>query len=540
MIRILLVDDQNIIRQGLQALLEPIPKLQVIGTAADGNGAIKQVEHLQPDVVLLDIEMPKMNGITATDKIHRQFPQTKVLVLSSHEDRKYVEEALRVGASGYLLKNTSAKELERAIWSVYQGHSQIETKLLKKVLAKEPVSPPTESIHSELESKPQLERFSKLGKYSIWGVIIVAILSVMGITLIRFLNRPQPKLNYTSEPVQTKPPEIKPIVTTGIIKPLGDTVFLSAPSSLEAVQVEQLFVQVGDRVKKDRIIATVDGRQKRQAALDKAKTRSAAALTHLEKVKAEVKREAMRAKETAIADLESELAGETQTQQATVARLVSELDNARVQWQQYQQLFDEGAISTSELDSKKSTLETFRERLNEAKGTFERTKLTLSERLAEARAALEKTAEVDPVDVQIAQAELEQARSAEAKAESDLELAYVRAPIDGEILDIHTRPGETPNEKGIVEIGQTDRMMIVSEIDRNDMARVKIGEKVTVISSAFPELHGKIHQVGSLTNKNDIIESDPAVVKVEIILEPKDSQKVAKLSNREIDTILKL
>jgi DNA-binding NarL/FixJ family response regulator len=138
-------EDQNIIRQGIQALLAPRPKLKVVGTAEDGNRAIEQVGTLMPDLVLMDLEMPKMNGITATQKICQQFPKTKVLVLSSHEDREYVTQALRAGASGYLLKNTLAEDLEQAIWSVYRGQSQIESKLLKGVFA-ESVAPVSQSI----------------------------------------------------------------------------------------------------------------------------------------------------------------------------------------------------------------------------------------------------------------------------------------------------------------------------------------------------------------------------------------------------------
>jgi HlyD family secretion protein len=135
MIRILLVDDQNIVRQGLQALLEPRTDLKIVGTASDGQSAIEKVEILKPDIVLIDIEMPGMSGITATQKICQQFPGTKILVLSSHESQKYVAEALQAGAEGYLLKNTLAEDLEQAIWSVYRGHLQIESRLLRGVLA---------------------------------------------------------------------------------------------------------------------------------------------------------------------------------------------------------------------------------------------------------------------------------------------------------------------------------------------------------------------------------------------------------------------
>lgn len=135
MIRILLVDDQNIVRQGIQALLDPRPKLQVVGIARDAKNAIEQVDSLMPDIVLMDIEMPGMSGIIATQKICQQFPKVKVLVLSSNENQECVIQALQAGAQGYLLKSILAEELEQAILSVNRGHSQIESKLLKKIVA---------------------------------------------------------------------------------------------------------------------------------------------------------------------------------------------------------------------------------------------------------------------------------------------------------------------------------------------------------------------------------------------------------------------
>ena len=165
MIRILLVDDQNIVRQGLQALLEPRLKLKVVGTAENGNSAIEQVEALRPDIMLIDIEMPGMSGITATRKICQQFPTIKVLMLSSHENQEYVAEALRAGAEGYLSKNILAEDLEQAIWSVYRGQSQIESKLLKEVLAYASVSQSITSVEkngSTLVGKKPVQEKSHL------------------------------------------------------------------------------------------------------------------------------------------------------------------------------------------------------------------------------------------------------------------------------------------------------------------------------------------------------------------------------------------
>jgi len=135
MIRILLVDDQNIVRQGIKTLLEPRPNLQVVGVAVSANSAIELVNTLMPDIVVMDIEMPGISGIIATRQICQQFPQIKVLVLSSHENEECLIQALQAGAQGYLLKSSLLEDLEQAIWSVHRGHSQIESKLLRKVVA---------------------------------------------------------------------------------------------------------------------------------------------------------------------------------------------------------------------------------------------------------------------------------------------------------------------------------------------------------------------------------------------------------------------
>jgi DNA-binding NarL/FixJ family response regulator len=136
MIRILLVDDQKILCEMMQSWLEQERDLQVVGNASDGESAIAFVETLQPDIVLLDIEMPGMDGITATDIISGRFPKTKVIVLSGYDDDAYLTNALRAGAKGYLLKNTQATELANTIRSVHKGYSQVSPGLLEKITAK--------------------------------------------------------------------------------------------------------------------------------------------------------------------------------------------------------------------------------------------------------------------------------------------------------------------------------------------------------------------------------------------------------------------
>ena len=121
MIRLLLVDDQSLVRQGLKAMLSIEPDLEIIGLADNGEEAIASVEALQPDVVLMDLRMPVMNGSTATRIICERFTNTKVLVLSTYDDNCDVAQAIRAGAKGYLLKDMPSEELVDAIHCIHRG-----------------------------------------------------------------------------------------------------------------------------------------------------------------------------------------------------------------------------------------------------------------------------------------------------------------------------------------------------------------------------------------------------------------------------------
>jgi DNA-binding NarL/FixJ family response regulator len=140
MIRLLLVDDQNIVRKGLKVLLEAQSGFQVVGEAGNGREAIAQVEALQPDVVLMDVRMPEMDGVAATQVIFKQFPKTRVLVLSTFDDDDYVVRAMQGGAKGYLLKDSQVEELAQAIRAVHSGFTQLGPGLFDKAIA--PTPPP--------------------------------------------------------------------------------------------------------------------------------------------------------------------------------------------------------------------------------------------------------------------------------------------------------------------------------------------------------------------------------------------------------------
>jgi DNA-binding NarL/FixJ family response regulator len=155
MIRLLLVDDQSLICQGLAAVFNQEDDLDVVGFAENGQMAIAQVKSLQPDVVLMDIRMPVMTGIEATRLIAEQFPDVKVLVLSTFDDDRDIAQSVRAGAKGYLLKDMPAPELVEAIRLVHRGYCQMAPGLMEKLVNN--VSDPDDNIpQTEPEALKQL------------------------------------------------------------------------------------------------------------------------------------------------------------------------------------------------------------------------------------------------------------------------------------------------------------------------------------------------------------------------------------------------
>lgn len=148
MIRLILVDDQNLVRQGLKAMLSLESDLEIVGMADNGEEAIAQVETLQPDIVLMDVRMPVMNGSTATRIICERFPTTKVLVLSTYDNNRDVSDAIRAGAKGYLLKDMPSDELVNAIRCINSGYAQLAPGLLDQIVSQKTTT--VESIPSVL------------------------------------------------------------------------------------------------------------------------------------------------------------------------------------------------------------------------------------------------------------------------------------------------------------------------------------------------------------------------------------------------------
>jgi HlyD family secretion protein len=280
-----------------------------------------------------------------------------------------------------------------------------------------------------------------------------------------------------------------------------------------------------------------------------------------------------------VEELEQDLVKGEPSYQAEILRLQALEQNAISEYQRYAQLYNDGATTASLLDSKRLTVATARQELEKVKGTrvqtvsvlqkqiasnkatqsritstltqqakeaeatYNRTVATLNEQIKQAKANVDRIAEVRPVDIRSAEAEVSRAVATARQAQADLELAYVRAPIAGEIFKIHTKPGEAPGNKGIVEIAQNDNMMAIAEIYESDISKIKVGQtaEITSETGSFKGiLKGTVTQVGLQVAKKDVLNTDPAadadsrVVEVKLAIEPTDTVNIRGLTNSKI------
>ncbi len=372
------------------------------------------------------------------------------------------------------------------------------------------------------------------------------------------------------------------VAAIGYLEPQGEVIKVSASAFREGARVEQLLVKRGEHITKGQTIAILDDKPRLQAILEQAQKQVLANQARLAQVKAGAKKgeiEAQNAKfqeiqaelvgqinsQTAsIASLKAQLQGQTNSQQANIDRLKAELVNATKECQRYEFLLADGAIATSERDRvcllKETTQkqlkaaevnlieikETLAQQISEAEANLARTKTTLTQQISQAEASFQALAEVRSVDVSVAQAELEVAEAAVKKARADLELAYVKSPIEGQILEINTWPGEVVNKtEGIVEVGNTENMYVVAEVYETDIARISIGQRAIITSEGImPQLMGTVDDIGWQIGTKDVLGTDPVadvdarVVEVKIRLNPEDSKKVANLTNLQVNVII--
>lgn len=377
------------------------------------------------------------------------------------------------------------------------------------------------------------------------GLVIAAIaatgaIAYYGISQAGLLTQSPP------EPIITTPPA-KKVTALGRLEPEAETISLAAPVALDGDRLEQLLVTEGDIVKKGQVVAILDSRDRLSDELQQAKEQIKNATAKLNQVKAGAKTGEIRAQQATITQLEAELNGSNETQKAAIARWESEVRNAKAEYNRFKQLSESGAIAASTLDSKRLVAETAEAQLREELATKNRSLTSLQAQINQAKANLNQIAEVRPVDVQVAQTEVESALTNIKSAQTALNRAYIRAPIAGQILKIHTRPGEKLSDDGIVEMGKTDRMLAIAEVYQTDISKIKVGQLTTITSQAFDgEVKGTVAQIGLQVERQKVFSDRPGenldrrIVEVKIRLNPEDNKRVAGFTNLQVQTAISL
>ncbi|WP_088893749.1 HlyD family efflux transporter periplasmic adaptor subunit [Leptolyngbya ohadii] len=348
-----------------------------------------------------------------------------------------------------------------------------------------------------------------------------------------------------SQPAPAAEP-IPSVVAIGRLAPAGEVMKVSVPNAADS-RVNQILVKEGDWVKAGQVIAVLQGSDRKQRDLEKAQKDVEYYRARLAQIQAgDAKNADIAAQQANIARLEAQLQNEVIGQDAAIASAEAVLRQAQTTYDRNVYLQQEGALKASDLDQARQELETAQATLKQRQAERQTTIATLTQQIRQERENLSKLREVRPVDVRVAQADLDRAMIAVEQSQADLEDTKVKAPIAGQVLRINTRVGEQVNtQDGVVELGRTDQMYAIAEVYETEIEKVKPGQKATVLSEygGFAgKVQGVVEQVGLQVGKRKLSQdaSDPTsdqdtrVVEVKIRIDRSDSAKIAALTNMQV------
>ncbi len=414
------------------------------------------------------------------------------------------------------------------------------------------------------------------------GLMVAATTIPLGIVIYGVSSFGQlGKTSVTESKSIVPAPQI--VTALGRLEPETEIIKLSAPLALDGDRISELLVKEGDNVKIGQVIAILQSRDLLKKSVIQSQQQVKVAKAKLAQIKAGAKSGEIQEQSAIVERIKAQYAGDKQSQQeniarisaqwegdriaqtATINKLTAELKNAESEYKRYEKLFSEGAISNSVIDGKRLNVETAKQTLSESQAILNRINTTANKQLAEAKVALNRInatsnkqinesqgklnsiAEVRPVDVQLAQTEIESAIANLNRAKTELEAAYIRAPMTGQIIKIHTRVGEKIGDEGIADFAQTNAMMAVAEVYQTDISKIKLGQKAIITSQGFTgELQGTVQQIGLQVKRQNIFGDQPGenldsrIVEVKILLNPEDSKKVSGLTNLQVQTAIKL
>lgn len=377
------------------------------------------------------------------------------------------------------------------------------------------------------------------------GARVVLIGSAIALALTGFgifsysIFRPTSQSSASpSQQEQSSQPDA--VSALGRLEPEGGVIKVSAPSASAAggfggSRIERVLVKEGANVKANQPLAVLDTYQSLLATAMQAEAQVKEAESRLAQVQAGAKRGDINAQRATVLRAQAELP----KAEAEYARVDAEFQKAKWDYDRFSTLFKEGAVNESEVRNRKLALDTTEKQRQQASAAVAQAQLEFEG----AKQTLESVAEVRPTDVQQAAAGVQVAMANFQRAKADLDKAIVRAPVEGQVLKIHSDPGEVVGNEGVMDLGRTNQMYVVAEIDENFIRRVKAGQRAKITGFAFPgELTGTVDRVGLQVRKNEVLNTDPVdktdtrVVEVKIRLD--NSEPVAGLTNLQVKVVI--
>ena len=549
LVNILIIDDQKVVRARLQEILSDQKDLQVVGMADDGDKAIAAVESLNPDLVIMDIEMPKMNGIEVTQIICQRFPELKVLVLSTHEKEEYIQKIISAGADGYILKNTSATDLVSAIVAVSKGYSHFGPKILKKVQPIGGQTLPTQ-IDSEKSSPKQINLVKPLNSRSDTQIVREEVnLATISSTITEEFLPPIGKwLTWGGISVVTAIALVIPatsilkykttVKTEAMVRPEGEVRLVQ--SAVEG-QIANILVKQGQTVNKGEVLATVDPSsfQTKKNQLSKAIAQQKLQLDRLNAQIASLLNQTIAETERNDAEIlaaEAELAGkrrdhqdkdveaDTQMEEATAKLEAAEatLNAAIAKQNRYSSVAKAGAIGKDLLSEVELEVKQQQQELKAARANLQRSLAALKPSTAEIEMTQQRIEQVKKSS-QATVAGLKQEKEALTQqsielnkqleqdleelrqVNTDLNKTNITATAVGTISELKLRnPGQTVQSgQEIAQIVPSNTSLeIKATVSPQDISKLKTNQKVQMRISACPypdygTLNGTVSQIAS-------------------------------------------
>ncbi|MDJ0633414.1 MAG: response regulator [Xenococcaceae cyanobacterium MO_188.B29] len=546
MIRILIVDDEKLIRQTLEMYLRLESDFEIVGIADNGQTALDLIEKLNPDIVLMDLEMPEMDGCTTTKIICQRFTQTKVLVLSSHSSQEYIYQAFIAGAQGYVLKSMPGEELSEAIKLVHEGYLQMTPKLSFDVVSAgelldsslETINSSSEMVLKEIDTKKQRWEEQKIIKpEQVISLPPNADEPISSDHKNLQLNQNQPELSSlplakTNESSPTISPWIirggilmlaffgafiilasifKHKVTVradGQILPTGE---LGLVSTAVAGKVKSIKVKENQHVALGETIATISNFQlpTQKQQLEDSIQQTQQQIIQVDIQIGKLERQILAEQHTIDRIISSAQAELNLSQrayqdrqiitQAEVKEAEATAKLAREEWERYQQLANTGAVSRSQISEKQTALEAALARLERAQVSLNPNSVNVTK--AREQIAQEKARGVAKIatlaqekeslqEKQITlQKQLRRDRQELQKIDNNLQDSNIIAPIAGTIQKLHLRNQQQLLNKGdlIAQIAPSELPLLVkASVASQDIAKVEKDQTVQLRVFACP------------------------------------------------------